>query len=99
MNYSQGEALALSLLSSVPDAARNVLKSKYEELGLPALLVDVNPSMILKTIRDNLKRSGKEIFKVVDYDDGKWVIRELSLEETMLIYTGRIKYISEGKYQ
>ncbi|MBO4408217.1 MAG: iron-containing alcohol dehydrogenase [Clostridiales bacterium] len=99
MNYSQGEALALSLLSAVPEAARNALKSKYTELGLPSVLVDVNPSMIIKTIRDNLMRSGKDVFKVVDYDAGKWVIRELSLEETMMLYDGRIKYISEGKYQ
>lgn len=96
MNYSEGEALALSLYSCVPDALKAPLASVYGKLGLPVTLQGVGRDMILKSLRESLRQSGTGPVNVVDYDAGergKWVIRELTADEAMELFASRLDVI------
>ena len=100
MNYSDGEALALSLLSTVPDNAAAALRQVYGKLGLPVKLEGVSGAMIKKAALSALELKGRGPYEIVDYDaqgpDGKgnWVIRRVSLEEAAGIFDRRISVIT-----
>ena len=96
MNYSEGEALALSLYSCVPDMLKAPLASVYAKLGLPITLQGVSRDMILKSLRENLRQAGSKTVNVVDYDPaerGKWVIRDLTADEAMELFASRLDVI------
>ena len=81
MNYSDGEALALSLYSCMPEAGRMALETVYNRLGLPTKLDGVGRNMILRSVSEGLTRKGIGPYEIVDYekagDGGKWVIRSI----------------------
>ena len=96
MNYSEGEALALSLYSCIPDVLRNPLAAVYSKLGLPVTLQGVGRDMILKSLKENLRQAGSNTVNVVDYDAaerGKWVIRNLTANEAMELFASRLDVI------
>ena len=99
MNYSEGEALAISLYSSLPEKIRAVLVPIYAKLGLSTKLEGVSGSMIKKALEENLARNKDKTVSVVDYDkngEGKleWVIRNIDKTEAMKLFERRIAVIS-----
>jgi hypothetical protein len=99
MNYSEGEALAISLYASLPEKIRSVLVPIYSKLGLSIKLEGVSGSMIRKALEENLSRNKDKTVIVVDYDknaEGKleWVIRNIDKTEAMKLFERRIAVIS-----
>ena len=99
MNYSEGEALAISLYSSLPEKIRSVLVPIYTKLGLSVKLEGVSGSMIKKALEENLARNKDKTVSVVDYDrndEGKleWVIREIDKADAMKLFERRLSVIS-----
>ena len=98
MNYSEGEALALSLLSAVDGRRREPLSKIYGVLGLPVKLKDVSSKMIMKTLTDRINRKYSEHFPIVDFVDsgsGMWTVRDVTREEAIGIFSRRIAVIGE----
>ncbi len=93
MNYSEGEALALSLLSSVTDSKREPLKRIYEALKLPVKLEGCTEKMILKTISDRFAHKGQSKVSMVDHDGSTWRVFEYDTDEAMEILKERLKRI------
>lgn len=99
MNYSSGEALALSLLGAVDDRRREPLSRIYGALGLPVTLKDVSGKMIYKTLCDRLDKMSAGTTDIVDFDGtsgGRWVIRNVDLDTAKQIFAKRIALISKG---
>ena len=99
MNYSEGEALAISLFSSLPAKVRALLAPVYKNLGLSVRLEGVSGAMIRKALEDNLAKNKDKTVKVVDYDtnaDGKleWIIRDIDKAEAMKLFDKRLSVIS-----
>ena len=98
MNYSSGEALALSLIGAVDDKRREPLAKIYSALGLPVKLKDVSGKMIYKTLCDRLDKMSVSSMDLVDFDGesgGRWVIRNVDIESAKEIFSKRIALISE----
>ncbi len=98
MNYSEGEALALSLLCSVDERRRGPLLKIYEALNLPVKLKDVSGKMILKTLSSRIDRITTGEISFVDFDDrngGKWVLKTVSAAEAKEIFAKRLALISD----
>ncbi|MCR4688811.1 MAG: iron-containing alcohol dehydrogenase [Saccharofermentans sp.] len=93
MNYSEGQALALSLYSCMPEAGRQALGAIYAKLGLPTKLEGVAKSMIMKSLDSILDRKGEGPFSVVDYDNGKWAIRSLDKASALGLFSERLDII------
>ncbi|MBR2522854.1 MAG: iron-containing alcohol dehydrogenase [Clostridiales bacterium] len=99
MNYSEGEALAISLYSAVPVKYRQALDVLYNKLGLPNRLTGVSGNMILKVLEDGLVRKyNKELFDIVDLKpgDNTWIVRSVTVDEAMEILKKRTGVICEG---
>lgn len=97
MNYTYGEALALSILASVDDRRRNPLKHIYDSLGLPTSLQGVSGKTIVKTLTDRLNRRRTDSIEMVvmDGDGGRWLIRRFSIEQAIAILGKRISAICD----
>ena len=101
MNYSEGEALAISLYASLPEKIRTVLAPIYSRLGLSVRLEGVSGSMIRKALEDNLARNKENAVRVVDYErnaDGKmeWIIRQTDKAGAMKLFEKRLSVICPG---
>lgn len=102
MNYSEGEALALSLLSCVDEKGRGPLCNLYEMLGLPTKLDGVSTKSIMKILKENIERNGSGKLEVVDMTDEepkRWVVKTVTAEEAETIFGRRLEVIksaSEG---
>ena len=95
MNYSEGEALALSIYSAVPKSMREKLVEIYTKLKLPYQLTGVSGKMIMKNLTDNLKRMHKDDISIVDLETGgkSWIVRQVPLSEACEILEKRIGVI------
>ena len=95
MNYSEGEALALSIYSAVPDKYRQPLQVLYNRLGLPYELTGVSGKMILKSLEKTIGRTRTDEVDVVDLaDDHKtWVIKKLDKDGAYNIMKKRLEII------
>ena len=96
MNYSDGEALALSLMSCVEEKSRGPLAKIYEMLGLPVKLEGVSTRSIMKILKENLARNGSGTFEVVDISDDeprRWMIKKVTMDEACEIFTKRLEVI------
>lgn len=100
MNYSEGEALALSLISCVEDKSREPLSKIYEMLGLPTRLEGVSTKSILKVLSENLTRNGTTELEVVDMSDEeprRWIVKRVSSEEAIGIMSRRLEVIKSAE--
>ena len=95
MNYSEGEALALSLLATVSDSKREPLTKIYGALGLPIRLEGCTEKMMIKTLKENFSHKGVSKVKMADRDGGKWHVFEYDADEAMKILENRLKRIIE----
>ncbi len=96
MNYSEGEALALSLMSCVDERSRAPLAKIYDILGLPIRLEGVSAKSIMKILNENIDRNGAGDLEIVDMDDEepkKWVVKTVSAEEAKKIFKARLEII------
>lgn len=96
MNYSDGEALALSLMSCVESKSREPLAKIYEMLGLPTKLEGVSTKSIMKILKENLKRNGSSTFDLVDMSDDeprRWMVKKVTYDEACLILSNRLEVI------
>ena len=100
MNYSEGEALALSLFATVPDKARTAMSAIYTKLNLPTELKGVSFNAIMNSLKDsyqNGSRSGKALICYVETGGkGSWAVRYPSSEEALKILEDRLKKITAG---
>ena len=103
MNYSEGEALALSLMSCIEEKSRGPLTKIYDLLGLPTRLDGVSVKSIMKILNETIARNGNKDLEVVDMSDDepkKWIVKTVSAEEAERIFRRRLEVIksdSEGK--
>lgn len=95
MNYSEGEALALSLLASVDEKKRLPISKIYEAVGLPIRLEGVSGKMIMKTLSDRIKLNGKGIIDMIDLDNGVWINKHVNADEALAICASRLAIISD----
>ena len=98
MNYSEGEALALSLYATVPEKARIPLAAIYTKLNLPVSLKGVSFNAIMNSLKDSYA-SGASVNKpLVCYEEqdgkGAWAIKYPSKEEALAILEERLKIIA-----
>lgn len=96
MNYSDGEALALSLMSCVEEKSRAPLAKIYDLLGLPVKLDGVSSKSIMKVLRENLERNGASTFEIVDMSDDeprRWMVKKVTIDEACEIFSRRLDVI------
>ena len=102
MNYSEGEALALSLMSCVDEKSRAPLAKIYDLLGLPTKLEGVSTRSIMRILDENIERSGNNLIEIVEIkedDSKKWVVKTVNADEAEQIFRKRLEVIrsdSEG---
>lgn len=102
MNYSEGEALALSLMSCVEEKSRSPLARIYDILGLPTRLEGVSTRSIMRILDESIERNGNqkiELVDIVDDESKKWVIKSVTADEAEQIFKKRLEVIrsdSEG---
>jgi len=96
MNYSEGEALALSLYSCVDEKNRIPLTKIYSVLGLPTKLEGVSVKSIVKILEQNLSTYGDKKIQIVDIDSNsrRWILKSLSKDEVLDILLNRLAIIS-----
>lgn len=98
MNYSEGEALALSILSMVDDARREVLVKIYGLLHLPTKLDGVSSPMIMRKVKeyyDHKSLIDGELVEIVDYNQAsnKWIVRSVNKQTAIKMIEERVKKI------
>ena len=100
MNYSEGEALALSLFATVPDKARTALSAVYIKLNLPTELKGVSFNAIMNSLKDSYRKGSSSDRPLVCYEEkdgkGSWAIRNPSADEALEILEDRLKKITAG---
>ena len=100
MNYSEGEALALSLYATVPDKARAAFTAIYMKLGLPTELKGVSFNAIMNSLRDTYRKGSVSNDTLVCYEEvdgkGSWAIKNPSTEEALEILEKRLKKITNS---
>ncbi len=98
MNYSEGEALALSLYATVPEKARVPLMAIYTKLELPTGLKGVSFNAIMNSLKDTYGKGSSANRPLVCYEEvdgkGSWAIKYPSKEEALEILQERLKIIS-----
>lgn len=96
MNYTEGEALALSLYSCVDEKNRVPLSKIYNALGLPTKLEGVSSKSIVKLIEQNLNMNTDKNITIVDVDDitRRWVLKSVTRDEALDILLRRLSVIS-----
>ncbi|MBR3533170.1 MAG: iron-containing alcohol dehydrogenase [Clostridiales bacterium] len=97
MNYSEGEALALSLLSCVDEKIRGPVVKIYELLGLPVTLKGVSAESIMRVVRENLTRNSSSSVGIVDMGDTepkRWIVRSVSRDDAEKILEERLHAIT-----
>jgi len=98
MNYSEGEALALSLYATVPEKARTALAAIYIKLGLPTVLKEVSFNAIMNSLKDSYAKGACTDKPMVCYGEtngkGSWIIKKPSNSEALAILEERLKIIA-----
>ncbi|MCQ2515983.1 MAG: iron-containing alcohol dehydrogenase [Saccharofermentans sp.] len=95
MNYSEGEALALSLYSCVDEKNRIPLAKIYSVLGLPTKLEGVSAKSIVKILEQNLIKNGNIPIEIVNNNSNSWSIMKLEKDEALSILCNRLTVISK----
>ncbi len=98
MNYSEGEALALSLYATLPDKARPSMSAIYTKLDLPTCLKGVSFNAIMNSLKDSYLKGSKAGDALVCYEEvggkGNWAIKYPSAEEALAVLEDRLKKIT-----
>lgn len=98
MNYSEGEALALSLYATVPEKARVALMAVYAKLGLPIILNGVSFNAIMNALKEPYNNGAAANKPLVCYEEvdgkGSWAIKHPSKDEALAILEERLKNIT-----
>lgn len=98
MNYSEGEALALSLYATVPDKARTAIAAIYLKLNLPTELKGVSFNAIMNSLKESYRKGSSSDKPMVCYEEkdgkGSWVINNPSTDEALAILEERLKKIT-----
>lgn len=95
MNYSEGEALALSLLTVIEPKKRGPIKNIYDALNLPTKLEGCTAKMIIKTFTERVNHKGLTTVSMVDIKDGEYGVFEYSIDEAVSVLESRLKVIME----
>ena len=97
MNYSEGEALALSLYATVPDKVKAAIAAIYMKLNLPTELKGVSFNAIMNSLKESY-RKGSAVRPIVCYDEkdgkGSWVIKNPTASEALEILEDRLTKIT-----
>lgn len=96
MNYSEGEALALSLYSCIDSNSRIPLAKIYEVLGLPTRLEGVSTKSIMKILSENISRNSGEMIELVDMsneENKRWLVKKVTSAEALQILSKRLQVI------
>ena len=100
MNYSEGEALALSLFATVPEQARKALAAIYLKLDLPTELKGVSFNAIMNSLKDAYIKGAAADRPLVCYEEtkgkGSWAIKELTKQEALEELEERLKKITDN---
>lgn len=103
MNYSEGEALALSLYATVPEKVRPAFKAIYLKLGLPTELKGVSFNAIMNSLKDSYRKGSASNEALVCYEEsdgkGSWAISNPSTEEALAVLEDRLKNITAASSQ
>ena len=98
MNYSEGEALALSLFATVPEKARTPMAAIYSKLDLPTSLKGVSFNAIMNSLKDSYANGASANKPLVCYEEedgrGTWAIRYPAKDEALAILEERLKIIA-----
>ena len=98
MNYSEGEALALSLYATVPDKAKAAIAAVYIKLNLPTELKGVSFNAIMNSLKESYRKGSSVDKPMVCYEEkdgrGSWEIRNPSTSEALSILEDRLKKIT-----
>ncbi len=98
MNYSEGEALALSLYATVPDKARSAIAAIYLKLNLPTELKGVSFNAIMNSLKESYRNGVSSDKPLVCYEEkdgkGSWAIRNPSADEALAELEERLKKIT-----
>ena len=98
MNYSEGEALALSLYATVPDKARAAIGAIYFKLNLPTELKGVSFNAIMNSLKESYRNGSAADKPLVCYEEkdgkGSWAIRNPSSDEALAELEERLKKIT-----
>ena len=98
MNYSEGEALALSLYATVPDKAKAAITAIYLKLNLPTELKGVSFNAIMNSLKDSYRKGSSSDKPLVCYEEkdgkGSWVISNPSPVEALAVLEDRLKKIT-----
>lgn len=95
-NLAEGASLALSIYSAMPEQGRAVMRGYYTSLGLPYEIDPKSSAMILRNLDSYLDGIREDTVKIIDYEDGKWVVRDLTKSEAHKIFSDRIRIIESG---
>ncbi len=95
-NLAEGASLALSIYSALPEQGRTVMRRLYSSLGLPYEIDPKSSPMIRRNLESYLDGISEDRVRIADYEDGKWVVRDLSKPEAGKIFEERIKIIEAG---
>ena len=95
MNYSEGEALALSLLSIFAGRKREAFVKIYEALGLPTRLEGCTSKMIMKTLSDSFEHRGLTKVKLVCPEEAHFRVVEMSVPEELELLGRRLQRIMD----
>lgn len=103
MNYSEGEALALSLFATIPEKAKAAFAAIYLKLDLPMELKGVSYNAIMNSLKDSYKKGAFYEKPLVCYEEkdgkGSWAIKNPSTEEALAVLEERLKRITPGSSQ
>ena len=95
-NLAEGASLALSIYSALPEQGRTVMRRLYTSLGLPYEIDPKSSPMILRNLESYLDGIREDTVKIADYEDGNWVIKDLTKKEAHKIFSDRIRIIESG---
>lgn len=98
MNYSEGEALALSLYATVPDRAKAAITAVYIKLNLPTELKGVSFNAIMNSLKESYRKGAVSDKPLVCYEEkdgkGSWNIKHPSTVEALAILEDRLGKIT-----
>lgn len=95
MKYSEGEALALSLLTVVDHQKLAPIKSIYSALNLPTKLEGCAAKMIIKNLSESFEHKGLSSVTMVDYVDGEYKVVEYDIDKALSVFEKRLSVIMD----